>query len=199
MADASIALGQAEDAVAAGDADASSGRALFAGNMEVFSSKGFAISKQLLVVGALVLVFLSVYDTFSEQPDPLPAVIQQEFDAVAARAVVPGTALSQTIDMFDDRRIFGPPPPASPDQVPPVVHGWRTAVRESWELKGISQNPGAEGDASLEAIVFDSRSQRLQFLRVGESIRISDADVVISRIHQDRIELRRGDEVLILD
>ena len=163
--------------------------------------RAYRLSQRLLVVGGTCVALFSVYETYSNQPAVEPLLRQLPFDAVQAPVVPGDVSLAETIDRYERRRIFGPPPP---DEPPPedgtrVVRGWRAEVRENWALKGTSAIPGTSSDGILEAIVFDNRTQGLQFLRVGQIVQISEQDVEIVRIGADRVELRREDEVLVLD
>jgi len=165
------------------------------------SGQGYRLSQRLFVLAGLVLSLFSVYETFSNQPVASPSLTPRSFDAVKVPVLADGASLAETIDMFERRRIFGPPPPDGPGsgEEPVPVRGWRTEVRENWDLKGTSVVPGNEGEQILEAIVFDKRSESLQFLRAGQRAQILDKDVQVARIDADRVELRLGEEVLVLD
>ena len=175
--------------------------ALALGGATTAAQRGFFLTQRILVLGAICVVLLSVFDTYSNQPDALPAIEQQPFDAVQTFGVADGISLAASIDRFDERRIFGPPPVVDAQDTPEVspIRGWRAEVREYWDLKGSSQVSGVADEFVLEAIVFDSRAQRLQFLRAGMVIQISEHEVDVTRVEPDRVELRRGDEVFVLD
>ncbi len=168
---------------------------------DALGGRTFSVAQRILVLGALLIFSFSVYDTYSNQPESMPAPEPQPFDSLDTRIGPDTMPLSATIDLFETRRIFGPPPadtePTVEEEAP--VRGWRAEVRDHWRLKGSSEVPSATDDVVLEAIVFDGRAERLQFLRVGETVRIADRDVEVTRVEVDRIELRREDEILVLD
>jgi len=170
-------------------------------NLHRSSGKGFALTQRLFVLAAIIVVLISVYDSYSNQPHSQPALAQQSFDALHVQTVPSQTSLSDAINLYEQRRIIGPPPPVDRTETNEVatVRGWRAEVREYWELKGSSVIHGVQNDGILEAIVFDNRAERLQFFRAGQTVEIAGADVDISRVDPDRVELRLGDEVFVLD
>ncbi len=171
------------------------------GHGDVVAQKGFVLTQRILVLVAICVVLFSVFDTYSNQPDRMSASVQQPFDSISARVSPETMPLSRTVDLFVTRRIFGPPPVEEVVEVEAVVpvRGWRAELRDHWSLMGTSEVVGATDDLILEAIVQDGRAQRLQFLRAGEKVRVVEHEVEITRVDQDRVEFRHGDEVFVLD
>ena len=165
------------------------------------AGRGVRVARRLFCLAALLLLLLSVYESYSSLPTPSAVLPQREFDLPTFMVGQPTIPLNEAIDRFERRRVFGQPPPVSQpggeEAVP--VRGWRAEVREQWDLLGTSL-VGEDADrAVLEAIVMDNRSRRMQFLREGETVRIVEQEVVVTLVEADRVELRRGDEILIVD
>ncbi len=168
---------------------------------DAVARNGFFWTQRLLALGAIFIVLLSVFETYSNQPESMPAVVQEPFDAVATHDSSDIMSLRGTVDLFETRRIFGPPPVAEviDDEELVPVRGWRAELRDHWNLMGTSEVSDAAEGVILEAIVRDGRAQSLQFLHAGAMVRIADQNVEVTRVEQDRVEFRRGDEVFVLD
>lgn len=153
-----------------------------------------------LVLGAVLLLLLSGYETYSSLPSEMPEWNPRRFDTGIARVDINEMPFHEAVDRFARRRIFGDPPPPGDDDTrdPTGARGWRAYVREHMVLKGISAV--GTGDArALEAIVLDAQTERLQFLQEGHQIKITGQDVTVARIGDNQLELQHDEEVLILD
>jgi hypothetical protein len=171
-------------------------------NVAISCGQGLAITRRVFLFIAGLIVLLSVYETFSKQSASLPPVEQVSFDALQMQPMVRQFALPDAIDRMTGRRIIGVPPrdqDGGDKPPPPPERGWRAEVREHWALKGTSVFAGNVDGGGLEAIVFDNRAQRMQFLRADLVLRIADQEVRVSRVEPNLVELRSGDEVLILN
>ncbi len=152
------------------------------------------------MLGAVLLLLLSGYETYSSLPSEMPEWNPRRFDTGIARVDINEMPFHEAVDRFARRRIFGDPPPPGDDDTrdPTGARGWRAYVREHMVLKGISAV--GTGDArALEAIVLDAQTERLQFLQEGHQIKITGQDVTVARIGDNQLELQHDEEVLILD
>lgn len=161
-------------------------------------SRGFRISRDLFVFLAIGLFGFSIYEAYSNQLIREGDLAQLPFDSVQKPVLAERMSLSESIELFDKRRIFGEPSSDAP-KPGPTIRGWRAELRQHWVLKGTSAISDLSEEDGYEAIVFDNRSKRLQFLRSGQTVNIADQDVEVVRVDAQRVELRRGEEVYVLD
>ncbi len=163
-------------------------------------ASALSVASRLLIVGAVLLLLLGGYETYSSIPGEVPAFSARPFDAVSVDAMPDGIALNEAVDRFARRRVFGVPPPQDPPNGPdvPAARGWRAYVRDHMDLMGTSAVE-EEGRSLLEAIMMDKKAGRMQFLREGMAFRIEDQEVTVVRVSENQVELRRGEEVLVVD
>ena len=192
----------AATAAAEGQDDAGDLAEVVAGPALVSCRQGSAVSlvSRILVLGAILLLLLGVYETYSSIPETVPGLLPRPFDSVAFETVPDGVALSEAVDRFARRRIFGMPPPQDQSDPGPVVQtrGWRAYVRDHIDLLGTSAVED-EGSTLLEGIVMDKKAGRMQFLREGTALRIEDQEVTVIRVSENQVELRREEEVIVVD
>lgn len=185
-------------------ADASVSENSVAAPEEPFGRPRIGRGMDMVIIGrafslvALILVVLSVYETYRNRPAQAGQVRPVVFDQVAVRVPAEGVPVNEAMDMFARRRIFGPPPPqqemAATENAPVV--GWRAYVRDHYSLMGMSDL----ADGSLrEAIVMDNKVKKMQFLREGQVLSIANQDVEVSHIGTETVEFKRGDELLTIE
>ena len=169
--------------------------------------RGIRLFNRLLAVAAVLFLLLAAYETVLNLPGDPVCYLPASLD-LGSNALAPGTAsLSDTLDMYAKRRIFGHPPPVeNPDTNPPergvTLMGWRAYVRENFSLMGLSDVVRRQNNAEQqvrEAIVMDKKTRKMQFLKEGQVVMIEERDVLVSRIGDAMVEFRTGDEIQVLE
>jgi len=160
---------------------------------------------QLLALAVVVLLGLSVYEAYLNLPKAGKRYSVAEMDLKAPREVVLAS-LSDTLDMFAKRRIFGLPPkawtpPAQGGDVD-LLKGWRAYARDNLRFMGTSNvdRPSDSGEMVdvREAIVMDTKEKKMHFLSVGHMIVLNKQDVRVERIEETSVDLMAGEETLTI-
>ncbi len=171
------------------------------------SGSGLRYVNRISTIAALVFIGLSVYETYRNLPGT-PVQLPPEELIVNASLTIPVTAtLNDTRDMFALRRIFGQPPPVVATNTPPPTKianliGWRAYARENFSLMGMSDIKRTEDGIELitrEAILMDNKVKRMQFLKEGQTLIISEQEVAVSRVGETFVELKHGEEALTIE
>ena len=174
-----------------GDDEDASSAAVGAEPSEVGGSRvGFRLFNIIFVLITLVALGLSGYEVYRNLPQPEEHYEPAELDLSVAGIVTNVVPMSDVLDMFADRRIFGRPPdrPGGGDggDGPAPITGWRAYVRDNFEFKGRStvmrQRDDGRSENVLEAIIMDTKAQKMHFLSVGKKVRVLDKTVRVDKI-----------------
>ncbi len=163
---------------------------------------------RIAAAAAVLFVLLAGYETYRNIPDEAFAYPPDELPLRSSLAAIAPASLSDTLDMFARRRVFGqpPPPPATITNITPTniinLIGWRAYARENLSLMGMSNVKRIENGVEQiqrEAIVMDNKVKRMQFLTEGKTLIIAEQDVSVSRVGDSFVELKLGEEVLTIE
>ena len=160
----------------------------------------------LLVLLAVIALCFSGYEIYRNMPKPAEVFSTAELDLSDSGETLVVASLSDTIDMFDTKRIFGKPPepwdPGKGRPPPEAFEGWRAYARDNLEFKGLStvvrQKPDGGSEKVLEAIVMDTKAKRMHFLRVGSKMEIKKKDVRVDKIEGKELIFVCEDESLAI-
>lgn len=176
----------------------------------VSHSTGSTISLGLInkILAVVVLIGLGLvgYEIYRNQPAPETKYPPEELSLLDNGEKLVIASLSDTLDMFDTRRIFGKPPARWKDKEdplkPPVMTGWRAYARDNLVFKGRSTVNVPQDDGTtkqvLEAIVMDKKENKMHFLRVDSKIHLLDKDVRVEKIDGNRLTFTYGKESLTI-
>ena len=163
----------------------------------------FRSMNQILVLIAVALLALSGYEVYLNLPQPDQKFAPTEIDLHAGGTLVMAS-LSDTLDMFAQRRITGKVPKPVPvggiTVNPEDIAGWRAHIRDYYKFMGTSvvqrkMSTGDMGDVH-EAIVMDTKVKKMHFLTVGQTIVVSKIDVLVETIDEDKVVFVSGQESL---
>ena len=166
------------------------------------------VLNRAMVAVAAVLLCISGVEMLANIRSPFPAITQEPFEttseSVASENFI--ADLSETLDMYSKKRIFGKPDPVLITQVvdqTPVLAGWRAYARKNYDLMGLSMVMKQADDGSeykiREAIVVDKKTGKMHFLSTGQTIVIEKQTVKIDEITDDNVTFSKGDEEVTLD
>ena len=156
----------------------------------------------LLVLVSIIAIAFSAYEIYKNIPQPEPVYSPRVLDLSSGAAKpVAIASMSDVIDMFATRRIFGKPPEPIKGDVgvadPSKLLGWRAYARDNLEFKGFSRVERTAPDGStqkvLEAIVIDTKTKKMHLLSVGMKIHIEQKDAEASK----KTDLDRGVDVRV--
>lgn len=167
---------------------------------------GLSLFNRILSIAAVLFLMLAVYETYLNLP--AAPVFYPEDEMLIERAVSDEGlfSLSDTVDMYAMRRVFGEPPPAvsrepvASDQARLV--GWRAYARENMSLIGMSnvtQEQDGREITKREAILMDNKTKRMHFLTEGIAVVISDQSVNVAQVGDAFVKLRFGEEILRIE
>lgn len=170
------------------------------------SGRGLKILNRIMAVTALVFVLLAGYETYLNVPAEVIPYPTGDIHLKAEQASSTAPArMSDTLDIFAQRRIFGQPPPNVATNITPDTDnliGWRAYARENLSLIGMSDvkrmSEGTE-QVQREAIVMDNKLKKMHFLTEGKSLILSGQNVSIVRIGESDVELKLGEEILTIE
>jgi hypothetical protein len=172
-----------------------------------------AAVNRILVLLILVVIGLSGYEVYRNQPEPEPVYSEEDLDLLDNGEKLVIASLSDTLDMFSARRIFGKPPErwvSGPDHGPKPMQGWRAYVRDNMELTGLSKVIVQQDDGStrnvMEAIVMDTKKKKMHFLRVDSKIHLSigdkthliEQDIRVDKIEGNKLTFTHGKESITI-
>jgi len=172
------------------------------------SSLRFRVLNKALLGAAAIFLCISCLEIGANIRSPLPPVTQTAL--TTAETTEPNTllaTLSDTLDIYSKKRIFGKP---DPKIVPPAgsgtdtrLAGWRAYVRNNFNLLGLSQVSRRADDGTeqnvREAILVDKHTSNMHFLSVGQTILIEKQTVRLGEIKDEKVTLSVGDEKVTLD
>lgn len=160
----------------------------------------------LLMVIALVFVGLSGYEMYCNFPALAPRYPDAALDLSRSGETLVMASLSDTLDMFDKRRILGLPPerwtPPDAGRDVETLKGWRAYARDHLNLKGISEvqktMAGGEAQTVLEAIIMDTKVKKMHFLSTGQTIVLNQQEIRIAEIKEESVVLAAEEETLTI-
>lgn len=169
------------------------------------AGRGLALLNRVLAVAALLFLLLAGYETYLNMPANATVYPAEPLDLGESADDAAAVSLSDTLDMFVGRRIFGPAPridaPIGVTNAPPLI-GWRAYARENLSLMGMSDvkrmQDGVEQTVH-EAIMMDNKLKKMHFLREGSTLMLAEQEVAVASVEEAAIELRRGEEVLRIE
>jgi hypothetical protein len=162
---------------------------------------------KVLVLVAVVFLGLSVYEMYQNLPEQQKTYSAVDMGFSEGGEVLVLASLSDTLDMFSKRRIFGVPPKPWARETNGVtietLQGWRAYARDNLKLMGTSdvQRETGNGDtvSVLEAIVMDTKEKKMHFLTTGQTIVLSTQDVRVDKVGENRVDLQVEDERLTIE
>ncbi len=160
----------------------------------------------VLSLAILVLLGSSGYEIYRNLPKAPKQYSVFDIDLPEPVANLAMASLSDTLNIFSQRRILGQiskPIPLSTDGADiEALKGWRAFVRENWKLMGTSevQRQTASGDMTKvrEAIVMDTKDKKMHFLTAGQTIVLTKQDVRVDSIDEASVALVSGEETLTI-
>ncbi len=170
------------------------------------TGRWMAVVNRILAAAAIVFLLLAGYESYLNFPTPAVAYTADTMTLDTAISTPPPATLSDTLDMFARRRVFGQPPPAkeSLEGTTNTVSliGWRAYARENLSLIGMSDvkrlQDGGE-TTQREAIVMDNKVKKMQFLTEGKTLILSEQEVAVSQVGDSFVEFTLGEEVLRIE
>ncbi len=162
---------------------------------------------KLLVAAATAILALSGYEMYRSLPKPDKVYSPADMQFKEGGEVLALASLSDTLDMFAKRRVFGTPPkkwkPEPGGRRIAVLKGWRAYARDNLKLMGTSdvQRETADGEPEsvLEAIVMDTKEKRMHFLTSGQTIVLSKQEVLVDNVGESKVELQVEEERLSIE
>lgn len=165
------------------------------------------LNRAMLAVAA-VLLCISGVEMWANIRSPLSPITQQPFETTAESLDSENfiADLSDTLDMYSKRRIFGKPDPVviKPKiNTTPVLAGWRAYIRKNYDFKGTStvSKPKDDGAATkvMEAIILDNKTGRMHFLSVEQTVLVEKQTVMLKEITENNVTFSKGDEEVTLN
>ena len=164
------------------------------------------LNRAMLAVAA-VLLCISGVEMWANIRSPLSPITQQPFETTAESLDSEDfiADLSDTLDMYSKRRIFGKPDPVAikPINITPVLAGWRAYIRKNYDFKGTStvSKPKDDGAATkvMEAIILDNKTGRMHFLSVEQTVLVEKQTVMLKEITENNVTFSKGDEEVTLN
>ncbi len=165
-----------------------------------------SMTNRILAIAAALLVLLAGYESWLQLPQEGPLYAPENLDLNKTSLSMVTASLSDSLDQFARRRIFGVPPPREDPELQGVptttLIGWRAYARENLRLMGMSeikQDTGGAGRTTMEAIVMDNQIKKMHFLQEGQALVIAEQEITVSRIGDSSLELRQGEELLTIE
>jgi hypothetical protein len=153
---------------------------------------------RILVFATLVAIGFSAYEIYANIPKEEKTFAVAELDISAEGDSSLVSSLSDTLNMFDHTRItglstIGPSDSELDEGTSDGPKGWRAYVRDNFKVLARSkvEKAGANGRAEtvVEAIVMDTKLQKMYFFQVGQNIIINDKSVQVDKISDKTVEL----------
>ncbi len=153
---------------------------------------------RILVVATLVAIGFSAYEIYGNIPKEEMKFATSELDVSSESDAGLVSSLSDTLNMFDKSRItglstIGRKGTVSGEGTSDGPKGWRAYVRDNYKVLARSkvEKTGADGrvETVVEAIVMDTKLQKMYFFQVGQNIRINDKSVQVDKISDKTVEL----------
>ncbi len=167
--------------------------------------RGLALLNRVLAAAAVLFLLLAGYETYLNMPANATVYPAQPLEIGASSLDIQTASLSDTLDMFARRRIFGgvERPVVTPGNTNIVnLIGWRAYARENLTLMGMSDvksmQEGVE-QTVREAIMMDNKVKKMHFLREGSTLVLAEQAVSVSSVGETVVELRMGEEVLKIE
>jgi len=169
------------------------------------TGRGIVVLNRLLAAAAALFLLLAGFETYLNVPANATIYAAESIDIGPRSGTSPDVSLSDSLDMFARRRIFGlaERPVVTPGSTNTIILiGWRAYARDNLTLMGMSDVKLMQdgGDQTVrEAIVMDNKEKKMHFLRVGSTLVLAEQEVTVSNVDETTIELKKGDEVLIIE
>ena len=153
---------------------------------------------RILIFATLVAIGFSAYEIHGNIPQEEKTFAVSELDISANEDSSFVSSLSDTLNMFDKTRITGISTIGRDDPKPgedPIdgLKGWRAYVRDNFKVLARSkvEKAGVDGrvETVVEAIVMDTKLQKMYFFQVGQNIMINDKSVQVDKISDKTVEL----------
>ncbi len=169
------------------------------------AGRGLVVLNRALGAAAAIFLLLAGYETYLNMPANATVYPDELLEIGDYAGDVQPASLSDTLDMFAKRRVFGqverPVINPGPTNVVNLI-GWRAYARENLALLGTSDvkrmQDGAE-QTVREAIVMDNKEKKMLFLRAGATLVLVEQEVDVASVEDSTIELRKGEEVLKIE
>jgi hypothetical protein len=170
------------------------------------AGRWMTVVNRILAAAAIVFLLLAGYESYLNFPTPAVAYPADTLALDATVPALPPATLSDTLDMFAKRRVFGQPPPAATTSVGTTntvnLIGWRAYARENLTLIGMSDvkrsQDGGE-KTQREAIVMDNKVKKMHFLTDGKTLILAEQEVAVSQVGDAFVEFKLGEEVLKIE
>jgi hypothetical protein len=169
------------------------------------AGRGLVVLNRVLGAVAALFLLLAGYETYLNMPAVAMVYPDEELEIGVYTGDVPTVSLSDTLDMFAKRRVFGqvklPVETADNTNVVNLI-GWRAYARENLTLKGMSDVKSMQdgGEQTVrEAIVMDNKVKKMLFLRAGSTLILAEQAVSVTSVEGSAIELKKDDEVLKIE
>jgi len=169
------------------------------------TGRGLVVLNRFLGAVAALFLLLAGYETYLNLPANATVYPDEPLEIGEYAGDVPTVSLSDTLDMFAERRIFGQVklPVDTPDSTNVVsLIGWRAYARENLTLKGMSDVKSMQDGVEQtvrEAIVKDNKINKMLFLRAGSTLILAEQAVSVTGVEGSVVELRMGEEVLKIE
>jgi len=162
---------------------------------------------KVLVLVIVAFIGFAGYEMYRNLPKPDKVYSQQDMGFGESGEMLVLASLSDTLDMFSKRRIFGiPPKPWEPELNGITIEelkGWRAYVRDNLKLMGTSdvqrESDSGETVSVLEAIVMDTKEKKMHFLTTGQTIVLSSQQVLVENVGEKTVEFQVEDERLTIE
>ena len=159
---------------------------------------GIGTVNRILAALVLLMVGFAAYEIYASMRTPLaPSTVPAGTTRYTIAEVPEGDLppIEEVLDVFKNRPIIGEPKekpePRGPQQPPPVTPFQRYA-KENMNLIGLSA-PTGDPQAG-EAIIVDTKADKMHFLRVGQELAIEGKNVTLARITADYVVFQVGEE-----
>ena len=169
------------------------------------TGRSVVVLNRLLAAAAVLFLLLAGYETYLNVPANATVYDAESIDIGPRSGISPDISLSDTLDMFARRRVFGQVerPVVNPGSTNTIILiGWRSYARENLSLMGMSDvklmQDGGERTVR-EAIVMDNKLKKMYFLRVGSTLVLAEQEVGVASVGETAIELKKGEEVLRIE
>lgn len=169
------------------------------------AGRGLVVLNRVLGAVAALFLLLAGYETYLNMPANATVYPDESLEIGERAGEVPSVSLSDTLDMFARRRVFGgvDRPVVTPGNTNLVsLIGWRAYARDNLSLLGTSdvtrKQDGAE-QTVREAIVMDNKEKKMLFLRAGSTVVLAEQEVDVGSVEEAAIELRKGEEILKIE